>query len=99
MLIKKSFFVSFNIGGRRGRLSLQNVLEFGTCADEEPVLGFCVQPTLNFFEVTSSFIPTSNTCINAINLPRPTINIPLIGTEELFNLYDYAFMNAFFGNL
>ena len=98
MLIKKSFFVSLNIGGRRGRLSLQSVLEFGNCADEEPVLGFCVQPTLNFFEVTTSFIPTSNTCINA-NLPRPTINIQLIGTEELFNLYDYVFMNAFFGNL
>ena len=49
MLIKKSFFVSLNIGGRRGRLSLQNV-EFGTCADEEPVLGFCVQPTLIFLK-------------------------------------------------
>ena len=96
-MIKKLYFL--NVGGRRGRLSLRNILEFGTCTDQEPVLGFFLQPTLNFFEVTTTFIPTANTCTNAINLPRPTIDIPLPGTEELFNLYDYAFMNAYFGNL
>ena len=66
MLIKKNFFISLNIGGRRGKLSLQYVLEFGTCAYQEPALGFCVQPALHFYEVTASFVPTSNTCINAI---------------------------------
>ncbi|XP_028401220.1 uncharacterized protein LOC114533980 [Dendronephthya gigantea] len=85
--------------GRRGRLSLSNILEFGTCADQEPILGFCLHPTLKFFEVTTTFIPTANTCTNCINLPRPTVNIPLPGSEELFNLFDYAFMNTYFGNM
>lgn len=80
-------------------MSLANILEFGTGTDQEPVLGFSLPPTLNFFEVTTTFIPTASTCTNRINLPRPTINIPLPGCEELFNLFDYAFMNTYFGSL
>ncbi|XP_056003517.1 uncharacterized protein LOC125657381 [Ostrea edulis] len=85
--------------GRREHLSLANVLQFVTGADEEPLLGFKIPPTIQFPEVMNSFIPTANTCINSLQLPRPkpdlNVNFPL--DEKLFELYDYAFLNLFYG--
>ena len=79
-------------------MMLSNVLQFVTGADDEPVLGFALQPTINFVEVTASFIPTANTCINSLNLPRPSHSVSLPTADQLFTLYDYAFSNAYFGN-
>lgn len=89
-----------HVGGRRGAVMLSNVLQFATGADDEPVLGFTIQPTINFVEVSgnASFIPTSNTCINSMSIPRPSHSKPLPTTDQLFNLYDYAFTNTYFGN-
>uniref|UniRef100_A0A8W8I3L1 HECT domain-containing protein n=1 Tax=Magallana gigas TaxID=29159 RepID=A0A8W8I3L1_MAGGI len=85
--------------GRRGSVSLHHILQFATGTPEEPILGFTLQPSIQFFEVKSSsgFIPTANTCINNMKLPRPSYEIALPSEEELFALYDYAFLNTFHG--
>ena len=49
-------------------------------------------------EKIPDFIPKANACTNALQLPCPTITLPLIGEEELFNKYDLAFKNTHFGN-
>lgn len=95
----KSLILAFFTGGRREFISLQNVLQFATGSTEEPVLGFTLHPSIEFVEVKqgSSFLPTANTCINTMQLPRPSLLIDLPPTEELFKLYDYAFLNTYFG--
>jgi hypothetical protein len=66
--------------------------------DEEPVLGYTKQPSLTFTEFQLSFLPTANTCINQLNLPRPLFGKPLPTNHiEVFELYDYAFLNSYFG--
>lgn len=71
---------------------------FVTGMDEEPVLGYTLQPGIMFKEVEASFLPTANTCINQLNLPRPTLTKPLpTESSALFELYDYAFLNNYFG--
>lgn len=89
------------LGGRRGAITLAHILMFAICVDEEPTLGFKVQPSINFTEATGSdkFIPTANTCICSLTLPYGTQLFPLLATDKLFSLYDYAFVNAFFGNI
>ena len=54
-----------NVLGRRGAITLAHILMFATCVDEEPTLGFKVQPSINFTEATGNdnFITTANTCI------------------------------------
>jgi hypothetical protein len=49
-------------------LTLEDILVFGTAADVEPPIGFHPRPTLVFRE--GSPFPSTNTCINAIYLPR-----------------------------
>jgi hypothetical protein len=86
-------------GGRRSDLTLAHIMQFGTGTDEEPVLGFMCPPSLNFTPVFSSFLPTANMCINRITIPHPTRDHPLPQQEQLFGLYDLAFLNTYFGNL
>ena len=71
---------------------------FTTCADEEPPLGFKVQPSINFTEATGSdkFIPTANMCICSLTLPYGIQLVPLPASDQLISLYDYAFVNTFF---
>ncbi|XP_061171879.1 uncharacterized protein LOC133181380 [Saccostrea echinata] len=85
--------------GRRGDVSLQHVLQFVTGASEEPILGFCHPPSIEFVKMREdhSFIPTANTCINSLKLPRGSLEINLPKDEELFPLFDYAFLNTFYG--
>lgn len=73
---------------------------FATCVDEEPLLGFTIKPNITFAEVESGgkFVPTANTCICSLVIPHATPLIPLPEPDRLFNLYDFAFANAFFGN-
>ena len=95
-VLTSHFFIS---GGRRGTINLHDVLRFATGAENEPVLGFSIQPSIVFVEAVKGFVPTANTCINSLQLPRPTISLLLPAPEPLFDKYDYAFANAFFGNL
>ena len=122
-------------------ISLENILQFTTCATEEPILGFEIQPSIEFiippenqrvieghntdetesesvnvqsqssdvqdgkqqgslespevppqvFRYVPSFLPMAHTCINALQIPRPTYQFSLSPTEELYKLYDEAF--------
>ena len=85
-------------GGRRGTITLGHVLQFATGTDEESVLGFELHPSLVFSEVKNSFIPKAN-CSNTILLPHATVSTPLPDTNQLVEFYDYAFNNAFCGNI
>ena len=62
------------------------------------VLGFTLHPSVDFDEVKqgSSFLPTTNTCIYTMQLPRPYLLMYLPPTGELFKLYDYAFFKYLF---
>jgi len=84
-------------GGRRAGITLGSILQFATGTDEEPVLGFGIQPSLYFHEVDQSFLPTANVCVNCLKLPRPSPARPLPDTDTLFKLYDLAFANTYFG--
>jgi hypothetical protein len=91
--------VFINAGGRRGTVTLRHILKFATGAEEEPMLGFSLHPTIQFTEVSSSFVPTANTCANTMNLPRPNSDTPLPPDQTLFEFYDLAFSNTYFGLL
>lgn len=84
-------------GGRRPGLTLSNLMECVTGASEEPVLGFTLQPSIEFVEVGISFLPTANTCSNSMTLPRPSSELEIPADDKLFDLYDYAFLNTYYG--
>ncbi|XP_068762245.1 uncharacterized protein [Montipora capricornis] len=84
--------------GRRGNIALGDILRFCTGADQGPVLGYALHPSIIFVEANEGhFIPTANTCINCLKLPRPSLIEPLPSMKTLHDLYDYAFANAHFG--
>lgn len=89
--------------GRRGTnkvtLTLGHILQFVCGTDEEPCLGFAKLPEIQFVEVDQSFLPTANTCVNVLYLPRPTATNAVPTDEVLFTLYDYSFANSYFGNV
>ena len=99
------------IAGRRNNLSLEYILKFVTGMDEVPVVGYGIQYTairkytenirntaIVFQEVQASFLPTANTCPNQLNLPLPSYEKRLPSNiTEVFDLYDYAFCNCYFG--
>ena len=88
-------------GGKRGNITLEHILQFVSGTDQEPPLGFFTKPSIVFPSSTTSsawsFIPTSNTCANVLHLPCPTNEIKLPAEEKLFEVYDMAFCNAYFG--
>lgn len=83
-------------GSGRRPSDLRSVLRFTTSAEEEPCLGFALQPSISFVE-SSSFLPTANTCINRLNLNIPSEGNELPPDDILFNLFDFAFCNNFYG--
>ena len=89
--------------GQRQGLSLDELLRFATGACEEPCLGFSIHPGIDFAESVDgskwSFIPTASTCINKIYLPTGSRNAELPSEEELFEVYDFAFTDRYFGKL
>lgn len=88
------------VAGRRGDIKLEWILRFGTATDEEPLLGFKLAPKIRFTEMTNSFLPTANTCINVITIPYASNNTQqLPAAEVLFALYDEAFSSAHFGHI
>ncbi|XP_028403172.1 uncharacterized protein LOC114525912 [Dendronephthya gigantea] len=81
--------------GRRENVSLGDVLRFATGSEDEPVLGFAIQPALCFSDGTRSCLPTSNTCINLLRLAIGEI-LPE-SQDEMFQKFDLAFSNTHFG--
>ena len=115
-----------------------HILEFVTGASEEPVLGFAINPSIEFdipiitrvqdsirsvqvFSdqgpdlgqessadstaqeepiVHAGFTPTAHTCSNVLSLPRPTHQVHLPPAQQkLFDIYDLAFSQPFFGKV
>ncbi|XP_057312418.1 uncharacterized protein LOC130653938 [Hydractinia symbiolongicarpus] len=88
-------------GGKRSGVSLPDVLRFVTGSEEEPLLGFALAPSIKFVPVMEEgrFLPTSNTCINQLQLPMESNAISLPDENALFGLYDLAFSSRFFGQI
>ena len=60
-------------GGRRGKVYLGSILKFVAETEKEPLLGFKLHPSLFFIKTNEkNFLPSSNTCINRLSLPRAT---------------------------
>ena len=75
-----------------------HILKFVTGDDQEPILGYELDPSLIFDECDDGrFLPSARTCISQLVLPRATINVKLPEENSLFNLYDFAFANDYFG--
>ncbi|CAH3044710.1 unnamed protein product, partial [Porites lobata] len=96
-----SKYVREAASGRRGRITLGSILQFATGMDEEPPLGFELQPSIQFVAanegIKGSFIPKANTCSKTMFLPRGSNSRSLPAEKELFEVYDIAFTNTFFG--
>ena len=94
-------YVREAVSGRRGRITLGSILQFATGMDEEPPLGFELQPSIQFVAANEgikwSFIPKANTCSKTMFLPRGSNSHSLPAEKELFEVYDIAFTNTFFG--
>ncbi|CAC5414009.1 unnamed protein product [Mytilus coruscus] len=78
------------------REAATKVLKFATSVEEEPILGFTLHPSLHFSE-RKSHLPTGNTCINQLMLTIPENGEKLPEDDVLFNFFDYAFCNAYYG--
>lgn len=96
-----SKYVKEASAGRRGSVTLGSILEFITGVDEEPPLGFELNPSIQFglpIEFNKwAFIPKANTCSVTLTLVRGSSGLPLPKEEELFQVYDTAFCNNYFG--
>ena len=96
-----SKYVREAASGRRGRITFGSILQFATGMDEEPPLDFELQPSIQFVAANEgikwSFIPKANTCSKTMFLPRGSNSRSLPAEKELFEVYDIAFTNTFFG--
>ena len=92
-----SKYVRETAGGRRGTVTLGSILQFVTGLDEEPPLGFGIQYVDAPKELKWSFISKANTCSVTMLLPRGSHDLPLPAEEDLFEVYDAAFSNNYFG--
>ena len=100
LFINIQIFFFYNIAGRRGDIKLEYILQFATSSDEEPLTGSQLAPKIRFCEVTTSFLPTANTCINVMTLPYASpSSTPLPPDNDLFDLYDEAYASVYFGNV
>ena len=82
-------------------ISLEHVLRFVTGSEREPLLGFMLNLSIKFVDiaVSKSFLHTSNTCTNIMRLPRGNTVSQLPNEQNLFNIYDIAFANSYFGQI
>ena len=80
-----------------GNLALEDILEFATGAREEPLLGFALKPSITFTENPPYFMPTANTCINQLSLPRTAATEAAKQEEFYYKKFDLAFCNKHFG--
>ena len=101
-----SFFVKYvreAAAGRLGTVTLSSILQFVTCCDNEPVLGFEIKPRITFPEASNGhkydFLPKAHTCSFVLALPIHTREISIPPDAELFEIYNTAFLNAYFGRI
>ena len=87
----------FITGGRRGKVNLASILKFVTVTENEPLLGFKMHPSFFIKINKNNFLPSTNTCVNLLNLARATAEYNLSNEKTLFHLHDYAFVNQYFG--
>ena len=88
----------FITGGRRGKVDLGSILKFVTGIENEPLLGFKLHPSLFFIKTNEKiFLPSTITYINRLSFPRATAEYNLADEKTLLHLYDYAFINQYFG--
>ncbi|XP_028412925.1 uncharacterized protein LOC114535799 [Dendronephthya gigantea] len=80
---------------RRGAITLGSILAFITASETEPILGYGVKPSISFNPDMQSCLPTSNTCINRLTLATGD-KVPG-DKEKLYQFFDYAFANTYFG--
>ncbi|XP_050414897.1 uncharacterized protein LOC126828862 [Patella vulgata] len=74
---------------------IQSLLQFVTGSPEVPILGYKLPPKICFcFVDTESIISTSSTCSVKLFLPKQTGNKT---RDQVFDLFDYAFSNSYFG--
>ena len=74
-----------------------DVLTFVTGYDKEPVLGYEIHPSIYFtVAVEGNFLP--NVYINRLKLKRVD-DITQKFSDNLFTIFDYAFANAYYGNI
>ena len=68
-------------------------------SDEEPVLGYEIQPSIYFAAaVEGNFLPTENVRINHLTLKRVD-DITQKFPANLLTIFDYAFANAYYRNI
>ncbi|XP_050416057.1 uncharacterized protein LOC126829925 [Patella vulgata] len=77
---------------RRGSIQLSDILKFITGIDQVPILGFTNTPTIEF-TASDTLLPTSSTCTCTLNLSRKCD----VTKDIVFNMFDYAFANSYFG--
>jgi len=81
-------------------VNLGTILQFITGIDEEPVVGYSIHPKLTFTDAVDGsygYLPKSSTCTNQLFLPCPSLLLKLPPEEELFLIYDMAFLGSHFG--
>lgn len=86
--------------GRRIAVTLEHILQFVTGTDQEPVLGFRNRAFICASnECKWSFLPSAHTCTNCLELRRGHVDIKIPPEEDLFEVYDNAFSNVYFGKM
>ena len=80
---------------RREPITLGAVLNFVTCSEEIPVLGFAIDPLVCFSNSMQSCLPKSNACINQLMLAIGEV-VP-DSVEELFAKFDMDFCSKHLG--
>ena len=79
-------------------VTFEHILRCTAGAETEPFLGFQIAPSITLVESGSEkFLPTSNSWINQLVLPIAGNLCKLPNEKDLFDLYDYAFLNSYFG--
>ena len=94
-------YIRKTVAGRVPSITLEYILQFVKCCDNKPVLGFALNPTINFTPVRTfkskwDFTPIARTCSYVLELPVRTATIDLL-PDDLFDVYSTAFANAYFG--
>ena len=84
-------YIRETAAGRVPSITLESILQFATCYDNETVLGFAFNPTINFTPVRTfkskwDFTPTGHTCSYALELPVRTATIDLPPENDLFDV-------------
>ena len=84
--------------GEEATVTPEHIPIFTTGAETEPRLDFQIAPSIIFVESgPEKFLPTSNSCVNQLVFLRAGNLCKLPNEKDLFDLYDYAFLNSYFG--